>query len=652
MCPEKKQNSWKRRDLTVTSKTVLIVDDDAALRDSLVDILRDEGYNPVSTGTCAEALKIARQNEPQAALLDLKLPDGSGTTLLADLKKLHPDCICTLVTAYADLDSAVAALEKGAFQYLQKPVRPLELLNLLEKIFDIINLKIEKYQAEENLRESENRFRTIFETAEDAIFMKNSNLEYILINPSAKRLFGLSTLQMIGRRNEELFKNRAIERLRQIDSRVLSGEIIREEFTKQSKNGLMTYHTISVPIMNGAGRIAGICGIVRDITEKLSLEAQLLQAQKMEAIGTLAGGIAHDFNNILGAIGGYAELAQFDIPESGTTKAHLDEIIKATKRASGLVKQILAFSRQDRVEAKPMHLVPIVRECLQLVRATLPSTIEINLNLGSYPDLVIASPTQIHQVMMNLAANAAHAMTKTGGTLSVRLENINLDSTMSAEYGQLKPGPYVTLTVQDTGQGMDETIKSRIFEPYFTTKEKGVGTGLGLSSVHGIVTKIGGEITVESQLGKGTTFQVYLPRIATEAAEKTKPLNPLPEGRECILFVDDEEVLVDIGQRMLEKLGYKVIARTSPLEALEAFRAQADKIDLVISDLTMPNMTGDVLAQELMRLRPDIPIIVCSGFSEQMNEQNARSMGIREFVMKPLVMRKLADTIRKVLDED
>jgi len=199
---------------------------------------------------------------------------------------------------------------------------------------------------------------------------------------------------------------------------------------------------------------------------------------------------------------------------------------------------------------------------------------------------------------------------------------------------------------------MDETIKNRIFDPYFTTKEKGVGTGLGLSLVHGIVSKIGGEITVESELGKGTTFRVYLPRIDTEAAEKTKPLNPLPEGRECILFVDDEEVLVDIGQRMLEKLGYKVIARTSPLEALEAFRAKADKIDLVISDLTMPNMTGDVLAQELMRLRPDLPIIVCSGFSEQMNEQNARAMGIREFVMKPLVMRKLADTIRKVLDED
>ena len=636
----------------MTSKTVLIVDDDAALRDSLVDILRDEGYNPVSTGTCAEALAIARQNEPKAALLDLKLPDGSGTTLLAELKKLHPDCICTLVTAYADLDSAVAALEKGAFQYLQKPVRPLELLNLLEKVFDIINLKVEKYQAEENLRASENRFRTIFETAEDAIFMKNGNLEYILINPSAKRLFGLSASQMIGRRNEELFKDGAITRLRQIDSRVLAGEIIREEFTKQSKSGLMTFHTISVPIMNGAGKVAGICGIARDITEKLNLEAQLMQAQKMEAIGTLAGGIAHDFNNILGAIGGYAELAQFDIPESGTTKAHLDEIIKATKRASGLVKQILAFSRQDTIEAKPMHLIPIVKECLQLVRATLPATIEIHQKLESYPDLIIASPTQIHQLMMNLAANAAHAMTKAGGTLSIELENINLDSTMSSEYGHLKPGPYVMLTVEDTGQGMDETIKNRIFDPYFTTKEKGVGTGLGLSLVHGIVSKIGGEITVESELGKGTTFRVYLPRIDTGAVEKTKPLNPIPEGRECILFVDDEEVLVDIGQKMLEKLGYKVIARTSSLEALEAFRAQADKIDLVISDLTMPNMTGDILAQELMRLKPDLPVIVCSGFSEQMNEQNARSMGIREFVMKPLVMRKLADTIRKVLDED
>jgi two-component system cell cycle sensor histidine kinase/response regulator CckA len=636
----------------VIAKTVLIVDDDAALRDSLVDILRDEGYNPVSTGTCAEALEIARQKEPKAALLDLKLPDGSGTTLLADLKKVLPDCICTLVTAYADLDSAVAALEKGAFQYLQKPVRPIELLNLLEKIFDIINLKVEKYQAEKNLRESENRFRTIFETAEDAIFMKNSNLKYILINPSAKRLFGLSASQMIGRKNEELFKNSAIKRLRQIDIRVLSGEIIREEFTRQSKSGLMTYHTISVPIMNGAGRVAGICGIARDITEKLDLEAQLIQAQKMEAIGTLAGGIAHDFNNILGAIGGYAELAQFDIPESGTTRAHLDEIIKATKRASGLVKQILAFSRQDTIEAKPMHLIPIVKECLQLIRATLPSTIEIHQNIESYPDLVIASSTQIHQLMMNLAANAAHAMAKTGGTLSVKLENIDLDSTMSAEYGQLKPGPYVTLTVQDTGHGMDETIKNRIFDPYFTTKEKGVGTGLGLSLVHGIVNKIGGEIAVESELGKGATFRVYLPRIDTGAVEKTKPLDPIHEGRECILFVDDEEVLVDIGQKMLEKLGYKVIARTSPLEALEAFRAQANKIDLVISDLTMPNMTGDILARELMRLKPDIPIIVCSGFSEQINEQNARSMGIREFVMKPLVMRKLADTIRKVLDED
>jgi PAS domain S-box-containing protein len=636
----------------VTSKTVLIVDDDAALRDSLEDILRDEGYDPVSTGTCAEALAIAQEKKPGAALLDLKLPDGSGTSLLTDLKKYSPDCICTMVTAYADLDSAVAALEKGAFQYLQKPVRPLELLNLLEKVFDIIKLRNEKYQAEENLKESETRFRTIFETAEDAIFMKDGELRYILINPSAKRLFGLSSSQMIGRTNQELFKRSNVAHLHEIDSRVLSGEIIREEFTKQSKNGMRTYHTISVPIMDGAGRVAGICGIARDITEKLSLEAQLMQAQKMEAIGTLAGGIAHDFNNILGAIGGYAELAQFDIPGSATTKTHLEEILKATKRASDLVKQILAFSRQDRIEAKPIHLIPIMKECLQLIRATLPSTVEIQQHIENSMDLVKASSTQIHQLLMNLSANAAHAMSKTGGTLSVSLDNIHLAYPIPAEYGQLKPGPYIKLTVQDTGHGMDETIRSRIFDPYFTTKEKGVGTGLGLSLVHGIVSKLGGEITVESELGKGTAFRVYLPMIETFHIETTESRNPIPEGRECILFVDDEDVLVDIGQKMLEKLGYKVIARTSPLEALEAFRAQAEKIDLVISDLTMPNMTGDVLARELMRLRPDVPVIVCSGFSEELNEQNARSMGIREFVMKPLVMRKLADTIRNVLDKD
>ena len=636
------------------SKPVLIVDDDTALRDSLADILRDEGYNPITTGTCAEALQIARQTEPGAALLDLKLPDGAGTTLLADLKKLDPDCICTIVTAYADLDSAVAALEKGAFQYLQKPVRPLELLNHLEKIYDILDLRAAKHQAEEKLRESENRFRAIFETAQDAIYMKDRDRKYVLINPNAENFLGFSAPELIGHTAEEFFDEDNAAMIRASDARVLSGETVEEERTRLINGVPLTFHVVRVPMQDGSGQVKGICAIARDITEKLKMEAQLAQAQKMEAIGTIAGGIAHDFNNILGAIVGYTELAQLDLSEGSATRAHLDAMLLAAKRATDLVKQILAFSHQDGQKAKPIDLIPIVKGCLELMRASLPTTINIHQQIASDLGVVSANSTQIQQVLMNLITNAAHAMSEKGGDLTVSLNNIDLDREQPVASGHLKPGPYVMFTVMDTGHGMDETTKKRIFDPYFTTKEKGVGTGLGLAVVQGIVTKAGGSITVESEPGEGATFRVFLPKIETEVAENKwrESQKPLPQGRECILYVDDEWSLVNIGQQVLKKMGYEVIARTNPLEALETFRAQPDKIDLVVTDQTMPNMTGDILARQIMQLKPGIPIIICSGFSEKINKEKAKSMGIRKFVMKPIVMMELAQTIRRILDEN
>ena len=635
------------------SKTVLIVDDDTALRDNLADILRDEGYNPVTAGTCAKALQIAQQNRPGAALLDLKLPDGAGTTLLADLKKIDPDCICTIVTAYADLDSAVAALEKGAFQYLQKPVRPLELLNLLEKIFDLIDLRAANYQAEEKLRESENRFRAIFETAEDAIFMKDRNRKFVLINPSAESFLGFSASALIGHTAEEIYDENNAAIIGESDARVLTGETVEEDCTRLIDGVPLTYHVIRVPMQDGSGQVSGICVIARDITDKLKMEAQLAQAQKMEAIGTIAGGIAHDFNNILGAIVGYTELAQLDLAEGSSARTNLDAMLLAANRATDLVKQILAFSRQGGQKAKPICLVPIVKACLELMRASLPSTIQIQQKIASDAGVVNANPTQIQQVLMNLITNAAHSMAEKGGNLFVNLENINLDSEMPTACGHLKSGSYVLLSVIDTGHGMDEPTEKRIFDPYFTTKDKGVGTGLGLAVVQGIVTRAGGSVAVESKAGKGTTFRVYLPRIETAAAI-SKPgtsAKSFPGGRECILFVDDERPLVNIGEQMLKKLGYKVIARTNPMEALGAFRTQADSIDLVVTDQTMPIMTGDVLAQQIMQLKPGIPVIICSGFSEKMNKEKARSIGVRKFVMKPLVMGELAETVRRVLDE-
>lgn len=635
------------------SKTVLIVDDDSALRDSLADILREEGYNPVTTGTCTEALQIARQKKPGAALLDLKLPDGAGTTLLADLKNLDPDCICTIVTAYADLDSAVAALEKGAFQYLQKPVRPLELLSLLERIFDIIDLRVAKNQAEKRLRESENRFRAIFETAQDAIYMKDRDRKYVLVNPKAENFLGFTASELIGHTAEEFFSEDGAAIVKASDNRVLSGETVEEERTMLVNGAPLTFHVVRVPMQDGSGRVAGICVIARDITEKLKMEAQLAQAQKMEAIGTIAGGIAHDFNNILGAIVGYTELAQLDLTKDSTARAHLDAMLLAAKRATDLVKQILAFSHQDGQKAKPIHLTPIVKTSLELMRASLPTTINIHPKIANDTGVVSANSTQVQQVLMNLITNAAHAMSEEGGDLTVSLENIDFDRDQPAEIGHLDSGPYVMLTVMDTGHGMDEKTQQRIFDPYFTTKDQGVGTGLGLAVVQGIVTKTGGSITVESEPGAGTTFRVFLPRIGNEAvkSERSGTQKPLPQGRECILFVDDEWSLVNVSQQMLKKLGYKVIARTNPLEALEVFRAQPDEIDLVVTDQTMPHMTGDILARQILQLKPGIPIIICSGFSEKMNKEKARAMGIRQFVMKPIVMMELAQTIRRILDE-
>ena len=503
------------------------------------------------------------------------------------------------------------------------------------------------------MKESENRFRAIFETAQDAIYMKDRDRKYVLVNPKAEIFLGFSASELIGHTAEELFDEDTAAIVIASDACALSGETVEEERTRIVDGVPLTFHVIRVPMQDGSGQVTGICSIARDITEKLKMEAQLTQAQKMEAIGTIAGGIAHDFNNILGAIVGYTELALLDLPDGSTTKAHLDAMLLSAERATDLVKQILAFSHQNGQKSKPIRLIPFVEECLELMRASLPSTIIIHQKIASDAGVVSANSTQIQQVLMNLITNAAHAMSEKGGDLTVSLENIDLNHEQPADSGRLKPGPYVMLAVMDTGEGMDETTKKRIFDPYFTTKAKGVGTGLGLAVVQGIVTKAGGAVAVESESGKGTIFRVFLPRIKTVAAEnkRRESQRPLPQGRECILFVDDEWGLVNIGQQMLKKLGYKVIAKTNPMEALEAFRAQPDKIDLVVTDQTMPDMTGDILAQQIMQLKPGIPIIIFSGFSEKMDKEKARSMGIRKFVMKPIVMMELAETIRRILDE-
>jgi signal transduction histidine kinase/ActR/RegA family two-component response regulator len=380
-------------------------------------------------------------------------------------------------------------------------------------------------------------------------------------------------------------------------------------------------------------------------------ERQLQQVMKLQAIGTLAGGIAHDFNNILFPIVGYTELTMDDIPEDSQARQNLEEILKATNRAKKLVQQILAFSRQGSQERKPLQVQSLIKEALKLLRATIPSTIEIEYDIGEEYGHIMGDPTQIHQVIMNLCTNAYHAMQETGGKLEVKLKEVDISYEKSLERVGMKVGRHLELTVKDTGHGMGPEVLERIFEPYYTTKEQGKGTGLGLSVIHGIIKNHGGDISVSSQVGKGTTFTVYLPLIDDIDAEtKTVEVTAATQGNERILLIDDEEQIIDIERQILERLGYQVTTKTDSEEALEEFAALPEKFDLVITDMTMPKMTGDQLARKMMDIKPDIPVILCTGFNETISEEKALAMGIEKFVMKPIVKDELANTIRTVLD--
>jgi two-component system, cell cycle sensor histidine kinase and response regulator CckA len=411
-------------------------------------------------------------------------------------------------------------------------------------------------------------------------------------------------------------------------------------------------------IQDSSGSIVKRYGVNQDITErksaleeKLRLELQLLQAQKMEALGTLAGGIAHDFNNVLEGIIGFAEMIKEDAAADSHQHRRIGLVLKGAKRGRDLVRQILMFSRRNRQEQKPVSLGEIVDEGLRLLRPTLPSTIEIRLKNLADDDTIYADSGQIHQVLMNLCTNAAHAMRETGGFIEIDISQAAFAAVDLKPLPDMRPGTYVVLTVRDTGCGMEPEMLDRIFDPFYTTKGKGEGTGLGLSVVHGIIKGHGGYTTVRSEPGKGSTFQIYLPKNETEVSTTfTAGVLVVKGGKERILFVDDEDILVDLGNERLKKLGYDVTATTSSIEALDIFKKEHEKFDLVITDYTMPHLTGIELATELLKVRADIPIILCTGHNDDISPEITKAAGIRELLIKPQSRDEIAQTIRRVLD--
>jgi len=508
-------------------------------------------------------------------------------------------------------------------------------------------------QIDDALKKSEEKFRIAFRTSPDAINLNSvEGGVYIDINEGFTKIMGYSREDIIGKSSIELnIWNDPKDRERLVSGLKKHGvvENLKADFVGkngQIRTGLMSARLLSIDDQDI------ILSITRDITKQRKLEALLQQAQKMEAIGTLAGGIAHDFNNILFPIMGRTEMLLEDIPEDSPFHASLNEIFTSALRASELAKQILTFSRQDINELSLVKIQPVIKEALKLIRSTIPTTIEIKQYIRNDCGAIKADPTQIHQIVMNLTTNAYHAMEETGGELKVTLKEVKLgdDDVISPD---MEPGTYACLTIADTGTGMNKDILEKIFDPFFTTKKQGKGTGMGLSVVHGIVNSMGGEIQAYSEPGKGTEFKVYFP-VEKSAFEKqsTQTKEPVRGGTERILLVDDEEAIIEMEKQMLERLGYQVTSCTSSTKALETFWAGPDKFDLVITDMAMPNMAGDKLAAELIEIRSDIPILLCTGFSGTISEEKAASLGIKGFILKPIVMKDLAKKIRELLDEN
>jgi len=558
-----------------------------------------------------------------------------------------------------ELDPAADNAECQLFAHDGEPICvlktavPIELSGravLLECFVDIT----ERKKAEVALRESEERYRRLFEMESDAILLVDASTGQIVdANPAAAELYGYE-----------------IAELMELTVFGLSAEPEKTSLAMGEQRTLtpLSYHKRkdgSVFPVEARGRRSDWRGqgvqlfTIRDVSERLQaedekyrLESQLRHSQKMEAIGTLAGGIAHDFNNILAAIVGYTELSIQDAPRGNGIVSNLRQVLKACFRARELVKQILSFSRKTvEQERVPVDLAPLLREAIKLVRASLPTTIQIRQDIISGPMMAMADPTQIHQVLINLCTNAAHAMEESGGVLEVGLRSCLIDETTAMHYHDLKAGPYIRLSVSDTGCGMDKATMERIFDPYFTTKGVGKGSGLGLAGVHGILKSHEGTVRVYSEPGRGSVFHVFIPASADwQAQPGSGAVEEVRGGTERILLVDDEEDIQDLTQRLLERLGYQVHAFTNPVDALEHFRKNPDQFDLIITDYTMPHLTGDKLAKQCLESCPTIPVLLCTGFSERMDESRAKELGVREFLLKPLSLRELGDAVRRALD--
>ncbi|MBT8338939.1 MAG: response regulator [Desulfatitalea sp.] len=647
---------------------ILLVEDnpgDAELIQEMLPAEDDSGFAVHWVGRLDEAVTHLKREKADLALLDLDLPDSQGIETIRQTRQAAPRMPIVVLTGHQDDRMGLAAVQCGAQDFLVKGQTHGSHLSR------VLRYAIQRHYAEEKIRESEHFLRSTLDALSAHIAIIDASGRILTAN-KAWKAFSAKHGDHIMRSGEH---SNYFDTCRDIANdgnptptcakafadgirAVLQKEtnLFELEYAIESPDGKRWFQGQVTPFPNGNERNVVVSH--EDITarklaegERIRLAAQLRHVHKMEAIGTLAGGIAHDFNNILASVLGYVELSLLDLKANSQLEENLREVYRAGLRAKELVKQILTFARKGENLIQPTQISAIAKETTKLIQAIIPASISVEL-ISESDSFVMAEPTQIHQVFMNLLTNAAQAMDSDGGTLTVKISDVHMEKFDNILHQAFEPGDYLKITVSDTGVGIASDKLEKIFDPYFTTKGIGEGSGLGLSVVLGIVRNHCGEIEVSSMVGQGTTFAVYLPLSAQQSASEVAIFDKLPAGTERILFIDDEQSIAQMSQQRLSLLGYRVTAVNSSMEALRQFTETPACADLVITDMNMPHMSGEQLAMKLKQIRPDLPIILCTGYSHKISEDKANRIGINAFLMKPISMRKMAETIRKVLEDN
>ncbi|MEH0021740.1 MAG: response regulator [Desulfobacter sp.] len=628
-------------------KQILLVEDnpgDAELISEMIGSNEPDMFDIHVDSRLSHALDTLSKGNIDIVLLDLGLPDSSGLDALKVVKATHPGLPVVVITGNDDEKTGARAVKSGAQDYILKGMVPAHYL------LQALKYAIYRQESEFRLKQSEEKYRNIVENIGIGVALIDPDMTILETNEKFRQWFPELSLKR-PLKCYEAITGPCMGKPVHPDCPVVKTLSDGQSHKGISRSGSATYRFLSFPLKNDRARIKGAILLKEDISERVSMEARLRQAQKMESLGTLAGGIAHDFNNILTAIRGFATLARNDAAEGSAVADDLDEILKAAYRATDLVKQILTFSRKVETQKKPVRMDLIVKEALKLLRPTLPSNIEIRSSLGREGDMVIADSTQVHQIIMNLCTNAAHAMERTGGMLEVVISRTRINEGKRTGFPKLAPGPYLRLKVSDTGCGIPPDIMDSIFDPYFTTKCLGSGTGLGLSVVQGIIRDCGGDIRVESVPGSGSTFTLFFPAVKIETPEVSRSIPEADHrGKEHILLVDDEPTILKVGRRFLSRYGYRVHTASNGEDAWDYIRQHPDGVDMVVSDMTMPKTTGLDLAKQVKESRPDIPVIIMTGYSRMLSPGRCEKYGIRAVLNKPLSSENLVGEVRKIFD--